>query len=67
MNTQHNWTVIGVQVKEDWCSNKVLGKVPEERNRSKGHKSKNIQNPGVNIRVLINIRIIIVKIRISTE
>lgn len=39
MNTQHDWTVIGVQVMEDRCSNKVLGKVAEERNRSKRHKN----------------------------
>lgn len=40
VNAQHNWTVIGVQVKEDWCSNQVLGKVPEERNRSKVGKKR---------------------------
>lgn len=38
VNGQHNRSVIGMQMEEDWGANQVLGEVPEERDRSDTHK-----------------------------
>lgn len=33
VNTQHDRSVVGMQMKEDRCADQVLGEIPEERNR----------------------------------
>lgn len=38
VNTQHDWSVVGMQVKQNGSADQVLGEIPEEGNRPGANK-----------------------------